>query len=129
LEDGSPAVSEQARQALEARWVELPLRRLVELYSNARSPWIARNIIRLLPAYGQWAGLPYLIEAAAHPHQDVATTALNLLEAWVARSPRQFTPPSAAEAEAVRPALHTHRKSIPTVVNSVVLSILKSHQA
>jgi hypothetical protein len=64
---------------------------------------------------GKWDGLPWLISAADHSDESVATNAQSFVEAWF--SPplcnRVFTRPSPSEMAAIEAAVSAKRESLP----------------
>jgi len=82
---------------------------------EASSEKAKQTALRLIFEKGKWDSLPWLIPAADHCDETVASNALAFIEAWFTPPlcNRVFTRPSPSEREAIQDAISAKKESLP----------------
>jgi hypothetical protein len=115
LRDESSAVIREAGRRLMPLLNSVPGEMLLKVVLDGESEKAKQTALRLIFEKGKWDGLPWLIRAADHPDDAVASNARSFIEAWF--SPplcnRVFTRPSLSEKQAIDAAITANKESLP----------------
>lgn len=106
LQDASPGICRQARQALEPLAPRMENEPVASIMAGTPYEHVRRHGLRLINALPKWRKLPLLITVAARPDDVLQPLAESLLDSWLAGFNRtHFVQPSKAELAHLRATL------------------------
>jgi len=125
LRSSEPALSREARRALESRLSHVAVALLHELVvDQALPPHTRRNALSLASGKSKWERLPVLLDGCADPDESIASTARFLVDGWCARYNSSFLQPTPAQLEAAATSFARVSTTLGAPAHAGVESIL-----
>jgi len=115
LRDESPGVIREAGRKLVPLLTSVPGELLLKVVLEGESEQARQTALRLIFEKGKWDSIPWLIRAADHRDESVATSAQSFIEAWFMPPlcNRVFTRPSPSKRKVIEEAVSAKKESLP----------------
>jgi len=101
LDSPKAGISRFASNELARIWVHLNPTEIWRVVSSGKTPACKLNALRVLAHFGKWRQLPFLLEACMLPDEGVASSAVKLVNEWLAQYNRVQTRPTQSELAAI----------------------------
>ncbi|HWT89037.1 MAG TPA: hypothetical protein VN454_09570 [Candidatus Angelobacter sp.] len=126
LEDESSAVVREAALFIRKRVNSVGGEQIWNIHGQLKRPGHRRWTLFLLLGLMKWDCLYYLIQAQADQDASVAELARKYFGLWLKRYNRSFIPPSKAQIEKLKAALHEHELLFSSADHKQLVSLLSA---